>query len=179
MNIPLRSFAVLIAALFLSFLISCSSGDSLSEDCAETAITMTVAGQPRSLGLVSSNMIRITNPTGSYKLLNLEAIADSLKFIVNITSGRYTNYNDLQTDSIPTGIYTYSNRTGKDTTVRMLIGVRDATGYKYALTDTAMLNITAIDLQHHTISGNYFVETTSPQVSATGTFHKLCFQSIK
>lgn len=179
MNIPLRAFPALIAGLSLLFLTACSSDSSLSEDCAETSVTMTVAGKPHSLGLVSSNMIRVTNASGSYKLLNLEAITDSLKFIVNINSGRYANYNDLQTDSIPTGVYTYSSRTGKDTAVRMLIGIRNATGYKYAITDTAMLNITAIDLQHHTISGNYFVETTSPQVTATGTFHKLCFQSIK
>jgi hypothetical protein len=178
MNTPLRHLAALITGLFTLLLSSCTSDDGMAENCSQSAIGLTIAGQPQQLSLVSSNMIRITNIAGSYKMLNVEAIADSVKVIANIITRHYPNYTELQSDSIPVGVYTYS-RTGADSSGRILVGVSNGSAYKFAITDTASVNITTMDPVNRTITGSYYVRTSSPAFTATGYFNKVCFQSLR
>lgn len=178
MNTLLRPLPALIAGIFLFYFTSCASDDSVAENCAESQWSATVGNRSQQLSLISSTMIRITKAEGSYKLLSLEARTDSFKVIANITTGRYLNYTDLQNDSIPVGIYTYSSRT-KDTSGRILIGMGSGDAYHFAVTDSAMINITSVDPVKRTITGSYYVSVASPKMTASGFFRKLCFQSLK
>ncbi|UYQ92956.1 hypothetical protein MKQ68_23015 [Chitinophaga horti] len=178
MNTLLRPLPAILAGIFTCFIYSCAADDSMGSNCTETELGLTIANQPRQLKLVSSTMIRITNVEGSYKLLSLEGVTDSIKVIANIKSGRYITYGDLQNDSIPVGKYTYSSR-GTDTTGRILVGLGRSDAYHFAITDSAMIEITSVDPVNRTVTGKYYVETRSPQLTASGYFRKLCFQSLK
>lgn len=178
MNTLLRPSKALVTGLFALLISACGSDDGMAENCSQSAIGLTIGGRPQQLTLVSSNMIRITNIAGSYKLLSVEAIADSVKVIANITTGHYRTYSELQSDSIPVGVYTYS-RTGTDSSGRILVGISAGSYYQFAITDTASINITTVDPVNRTITGSYYVRTSSPAFTASGYFSKVCFQSLR
>jgi hypothetical protein len=109
----------------------------------------------------------------------VEAYIDTVKVLINVADVSAFSNDELAKDSIGIKTYYYSRTTGSDTTGRVLIGVRQGQQYRYHITDTASVSITAVNIEKRTVSGNYYLRTIAPVITATGTFSDVCFLSIK
>lgn len=174
----LNSLAVLCCGLFL--MPACKDYNAAELlNCEKAAIDLRVDNRVVNMKILSSTLLRTTSPTGSFKVLSLEAIVDSMKVVMNIKDGIYTNSLQLLSDSLHVKTYSYSRKAGQDTTGLVLLAAKTGQDYKFYATDSAAFTITEIDPNNKNITGTYYIQTTSPAYKITGAFTKVCFHSIK
>lgn len=148
-------------------------------NCEKAAIDLRVDNRIISMKILSSTLLRTTNATGSFKVLSLEASVDTMKVVMNIKDGVYNNSVQLLSDSLKVKTYSYSRKTGQDTTGLVLAGIKVGQDYKFYTTDSAAFTITEIDPANKNITGVYYLQTTNPVLKISGAFTKVCFLSIK
>lgn len=162
------------------FFATCSKSDDPSlQNCENSIANIHVNNQFYPLKILSSTLLRPAGNMGRFKLLSVEAYIDTVKIVINVADVSAFSNDQLRMDSIGIRLYTYSRKAGSDTTGRVLIGVRRGQEYRYHTTDSASVNITAVDIERRTVSGNYYFRTVEPVVTATGNFSEVCFLSIQ
>lgn len=162
------------------FFTTCSKSDDPSlQNCEKAVADIHVNNQSFPLKILSSTLLRPSGNNGKFKLLSVEAYIDTVKVLINVADVSAFSNDELAKDSIGIKTYYYSRTTGSDTTGRVLIGVRQGQQYRYHTTDTASVSITAVNIEKRTVSGNYYLRTIAPVITATGTFSDVCFLSIK
>lgn len=162
------------------FFTTCSKSDDPSlRNCENSIADMRINNQLYPLKILSSTLLRPAGNNGKFKLLSVEAYIDTVKVLINVADISAFSNDELRKDSIGIKTYYYSRSAGSDTTGRVLIGIRRGQQYSYYTTDTASVSITAVNIEKRTVSGNYYLRTAAPVVTATGTFSEVCFLSIK
>ncbi|MRG46371.1 hypothetical protein GFS24_14710 [Chitinophaga sp. SYP-B3965] len=170
----MNSLAVICCGFF--FMPACKDYNAAELlNCEKAAIDLRVDNQIVPMKILSSTLLR----TGSFKVLSLEAFVDTMKVVMNIKDGAYNNEIQLLSDSLKVKTYSYSRKTGQDTTGLVLVGVKIGQDYKFLKTDSAAFTITEIDPDNKNLTGNYYIQTTSPVLKISGAFTKVCFLSIK
>ncbi|WP_343304923.1 hypothetical protein AAHN97_25560 [Chitinophaga niabensis] len=173
-----NSLAVICCGFF--FMPACTDYNAAELiNCEKAAIDLRVDNRIISMKILSSTLLRTTNATGSFKVLSLEASVDTMKVVMNIKDGVYNNSVQLLSDSLKVKTYSYSRKTGQDTTGLVLAGIKVGQDYKFYTTDSAAFTITEIDPVNKNITGVYYLQTTNPVLKISGAFTKVCFLSIK
>ncbi len=143
-------------------------------NCEKAALDVRVNDRATTMKILSSNLLRTESQAQHFKLLSIEAYADTVRVVMNIADGPYPSAK-LYSDSLQLKTYSYSRKNGSDTSGKVLLGIRG----QFLVTDSAAVTISEIDVVSRTISGTYYVQTANPQVKANGAFTKVCFHSIK
>lgn len=173
-----NSLAVICCGFF--FMPSCTDYNAAElVNCEKAAIDLRIDNRIISMKILSSTLLRTTTATGGFKVLSLEASVDTMKVVMNIKDGIYNNSVQLLSDSLNVKTYSYSRKTGQDTTGLVLAGVKAGQDYKFYTTDSAAFTITEIDPANRNITGVYYLQTTNPVLKISGAFTKVCFLSIK
>ena len=173
-----NSLAVICCAFF--FMPACTDYNAAALlNCEKAAIDLRIDSRMIPMKILSSTLLRTTNTSGSFKVLSLEAYVDTMKVVMNIKDGVYNNSIQLLSDSLKIKTYSYSRKTGQDTTGLVLAGIKVGQDYKFYTTDSAAFTITEIDPANKNITGVYYLQTTNPVLKISGAFTKVCFLSIK
>ncbi len=173
-----NSLAVICCAFF--FMPACTDYNAAALlNCEKAAIDLRIDSRMIPMKILSSTLLRTTNTSGSFKVLSLEAYVDTMKVVMNIKDGVYNNSIQLLSDSLKIKTYSYSRKTGQDTTGLVLAGIKVGQDYKFYTTDSAAFTITEIDPANKNITGFYYLQTTNPVLKISGAFTKVCFLSIK
>jgi hypothetical protein len=169
-----NSLAVICCAFF--FMPACTDYNAAELlNCEKAAIDLRVDNRVVPMKILSSTLLR----TGSFKVLSLEAFVDTVKVVMNIKDGVYNNDIQLLSDSLAIKTYSYSRKTGQDTSGLVLVGVKAGQDYTFFKTDSAAFTITEIDPANRNLTGNYYIQTSNPVLKISGAFTKVCFLSIK
>lgn len=172
-----NSLAVICCGIFMPSCTDYNAAELIN--CEKAAIDLRVDNRIIPMKILSSTLLRTSHATGSFKVLSLEAIVDTVKVVMNIKDGVYSSDIQLLSDSLKVKTYSYSRKTGQDTSGLVLVGAKIGQNYKFFTTDTAAFTITEIDPANRNITGNYYIQTTNPVLKISGAFTKVCFLSIK
>lgn len=174
-----NSLAVICCGFF--FMPACTDYNAAElVNCEKAAIDLRIDSRIIPMKILSSTLLRTTNATGSFKVLSLEAFVDTIKVVMNIKDGVYNSSSvQLLSDSLKVKTYSYSRKTGQDTSGLVLAGIKVGQDYKFFTTDSAAFTITEIDPANKNITGIYYLQTTNPVLKISGAFTKVCFLSIK
>ncbi|WP_143308413.1 hypothetical protein [Chitinophaga vietnamensis] len=166
----------LLCAVSSGMLVSCqTSVDTPIINCPGMSIMGRIGDTSSRLNLSGATLFRQENDSAFSKYLSIEALSDSMKVIINIIDGPYTD-GKIADDSIHTQTY-YFSRSRKIQGGLVVAGVRSLGDYNYLTTDSSQVTITRINTKHQTVSGNYTFYANG-NITGSGVFDNVCYVSL-
>ncbi|NIG52284.1 hypothetical protein F3J22_02215 [Chitinophaga sp. Cy-1792] len=169
----------MLVVLLISGVACQNTIDGPSMNCPGMSFQLNLNNLPYALNLSSSTFFRQKTDSGGRKYLSIEAVNDSVKIIINVNDGMYSD-SLIQNDSITYKTYSYS-KSSKVQGGLVIVGIQvpGDYGYKYLDTDTSSVTITKINPQTKKVYGYYYVSSSGHTVLGSGSFESTCYLSLR